>query len=76
MSSPFADPIFQPGDKVTPVYVSGYVLTMGNVYTVQRYEPRYFDGSVPAGYTWPAYVHVQDDWGRDVVAHASRFRLA
>ena len=33
------DPVFKKGDKVTPVYSSGYHLTMGKVYVVVAYDP-------------------------------------
>lgn len=65
-------PIFAAGDEVTPIYVDGYRLTMGRAYTVEAYEPRTPD----INFTWPAYVHLRDDAGRRIVAHAARFRPA
>lgn len=72
MSIMLTCPVFAPSDAVTPIYTDGYLLTMGRVYTVEAYEPRMPDSG---GFTWPAYVHLLDDNGRSVVAHAARFRL-
>ena len=66
------DPTFKVGDKVTPVYSSGYHLTMGKVYVVVAYDPPFSEET----YTWPAYVQIHDDSGRLVTAHARRFKLA
>ena len=66
------DPVFQKGDKVTPLYTSGYHLSMGKVYKVASYDPPFPDGN----FTWPAYVQIHDDCGTLVVAHARRFKLA
>ena len=66
------DPVFKPGDKVTPNYSSGYHLTMGKVYEVVKYEaPFYYEG-----FKWPAYVEIIDDRGVLVTAHARRFKPA
>lgn len=66
------DPMFVVGDKVTPVYSSGYHLTMGKVYVVVDYDPPFPDEN----FTWPAYVQFHDDLGRLATAHARRFKLA
>ena len=66
------DPVFKKGDKVTPLYASGYHLTMGKVYEVVTYDPPFSEET----FTWPAYVEVIDDRGTLIVAHARRFKLA
>ena len=66
------DPVFNQGDKVTPVYTSGYFLTEGKVYEVVKSDPPFYD----EGFTWPAYVEICDDRGKLAVAHARRFRAA
>lgn len=66
------DPVFEKGDKVTPVYSSDYHLTMGKVYEVVTFDPPFSEET----FTWPAYVEVIDDCGKCVVAHARRFKLA
>ena len=33
------DPVFNVGDKVTPLYTSGYHLTIGKVYEVVKFDP-------------------------------------
>ena len=66
------DPVFNQGDKVTPLYSSGYHLTVGKVYEVVKYEAPFPDEN----FTWPAYVEFHDDRGRLAVAHAHRFKLA
>ena len=66
------DPVFNVGDKVTPLYTSGYHLTTGKVYDVVGFDPPYPDEN----FTWPAYVEVIDDRGKLVVAHARRFKPA
>ena len=66
------DPVFKKGDKITPVYTSGYHLTMGKVYKVVSYRPPFSEET----FTWPAYVQIHDDSGRLVTAHARRFKLA
>lgn len=63
------DPVFQKGDLVTPIYTSGYHLTMEKVYEVVSYDPPLPD----MNFTWPAYVEVLDDSGKLAVAHARRF---
>ena len=67
-----SDPVFEKGDKVTPVYSSGYHLTMGKVYVVVAYDPPFYEET----FTWPAYVRFHDDLGRLTTAHARRFKLA
>ena len=66
------DPVFKAGDMVTPVYSSGYHLTMGKVYEVVTYDPPFPEET----FTWPAYVQFHDDLGRLTTAHARRFKLA
>lgn len=59
----------QTGDLVVCRAARGYHFTEGKTYEVVRYEPRVAD----LNFTWPAYVHVVDDYGKLVVCHASRF---
>ena len=66
------DPVFNGRDKVTPVYTSGYHLTVGKVYEVVSYDPPFSEET----FTWPAYVEFHDDRGILVVAHARRFKPA
>ena len=66
------DPVFNVGDKVSPIYTSGYFLTMGEVYVVVKYDPPFREEN----FTWPAYVQIHDDRGKLAVAHARRFELA
>lgn len=66
------DPVFNVGDKVTPLYSSGYHLTMGKVYEVVGFDPPFPEEN----FTWPAYVEFHDDRDRLAVAHARRFRAA
>ena len=63
------DPVFVKGQEVTPVYTDGYHITLGKAYVVVEYEP-----SVGIGFTWPAYVHFVDDYGRKCISHARRFK--
>lgn len=67
-----SDPVFKPGDKVTPAYTTGYRLTLGKVYEVVEYDPPFHEEV----FTWPAYVVTHDDLGFLIVAHARRFKLA
>lgn len=64
------DPVFHPGQKITPVYTNGYDITWGKEYQVVMYEPQF----AGVNYTWPAYVHFVDDSGRKCIAHARRFK--
>ena len=66
------EPVFSVGDKVTPLYSSGYHLTAGKVYEVVKYDPPFSDEN----FTWPAYVEFLDDRGKLAVAHARRFKVA
>ena len=66
------DPVFNVGDKITPLYSSGYHLTIGKVYEVVKFDPPFPDEN----FTWPAYVEFLDDRGKLTVAHARRFRAA
>ena len=66
------DPVFNQGDKITPIYTSGYHLTEGKVYKVVTYDPPFSEET----FAWPAYVEVIDDRGKCVVAYARRFKLA
>ena len=63
------------GDTVVCRSASGYLFTEGKEYTILRYEPEFYDQDTPSGFTWPAYVHVMDDRGREVMCHAHRFIL-
>lgn len=65
-----SDPVFNQGDRVTPLYSSGYHLTMGKVYEVVKFDPPFPDEN----FTWPAYVQIHDDRGVLVTAHARRFK--
>ena len=65
-----SDPVFNVGDKVSPIYSSGYLLTMGKVYKVVSYDPPYSEET----FTWSAYVEFHDDRGVLVTAHARRFK--
>ena len=66
------DPVFSVGDKFTPLYTSGYHLTVGKVYEVVKYEAPFSEEN----FTWPAYVEIHDDRGVLVTAHARRFKPA
>lgn len=59
----------KPGDKVRCIASRGYAFTTGKVYEVVLGEPPWPD----QWYTWPAYLHVVDDFGKQVCCHASRF---
>ena len=61
------------GDTITCRNSRGYQFTEGRDYVVVSYDPEWFDTSVPAGFTWPAYVVVRDDTQRLVKCHAHRF---
>ena len=65
------DPVFHSGQKITPVYTNGYDITLGKEYEVVLYEPVCVDDY---NYTWPAYVHFVDDYGKKCIAHARRFK--
>ena len=67
-----SDPVFKVGDKITPLYTSGYHLTLGKVYVVVSYDPPFSEET----FTWPAYVQFHDDLGRLTTAHARRFKFA
>ena len=60
------EPVFDVGDKITPVYTSDYHLTLGKVYVVVSYESSFCEET----FTWPAYVEFHDDRGVLVTAHA------
>ena len=64
------DPVFKPGDKVSPNYSSGYHLTLGKAYVVVKYDPPFRE----VLFTWPAYVQIHDDRGKLATAHARRFK--
>ena len=64
------EPVFQVDQKITPLYTSGYAITMGKEYMVLKYEPAVRD----AEFTWPPYVHFVDDFGNKCIAHARRFK--
>lgn len=64
------DPVFEVGDVVECVYADGYHFKIGKQYTVLKYEPRYPD----TNFTWPAYVTVTGDNGKEAICHARRFK--
>ena len=64
------EPVFNPGQKITPVYTDGYHITLGKEYEAVMYEPVWAD----VNYIWPAYVHFVDDYGKKCIAHARRFK--
>lgn len=67
------DPVFEVGQRVVCKGTCyDYNIREGKEYTVLEYEPRSHDSD--ARFTWPAYVHFEDDKGRRRVAHASRFK--
>lgn len=61
------------GDKVVCRNPNGYAFTEGKEYTVIEYSSEAYEADI-GGFTWPAYVAVKDDYGREVACHASRFR--
>lgn len=61
----------QPGDLVICRASRGYAFTEGKQYTVLKYDPPCYEKE--AGFTWPAYVMVTDDYDRNVYCHAHRF---
>lgn len=61
----------KPGDTIICRGNYGYQLTQSKEYTVLRYEAS--EVSNLPGFTWPAYVIVEDDIGNKVHCHASRF---
>lgn len=63
----------KPGDEITCKGSRGYNFTTGKKYRVLNYEPKCFDKNTVCGFTWPAYVTVQDDTGKTVICHANRF---
>ena len=66
------DPVFNVGDEVVCIIPYGYNLSLNGQYEVLKYVPK---DSVPnIGFTWPAYVTVQDDSGKKAVCHADRFK--
>lgn len=58
------------GDKVKCVGPLGYRFTTNKVYEVIDYQPEQYDDD---NFTWPAYVLVEDDYGKQVWCHAHRF---
>ena len=65
-------PVFAPGDTVVCMVPHGYLLTGGKQYTVVEYDPQ--NRAPLPGYTFPAYVVVENDAGHLVAAHAYRFK--
>jgi len=61
------------GEKIVCRSARGYDLTEGKTYEVVQYDEPWQDKDSPGGFTWPAYVHVINDSGKQVAAHASRF---
>ena len=68
--------MFTKEQVVVAVVVRGYehFLTEGKEYKVLEYTPKQY---VPdsGGFSWPAYLTVLDDNGRETSCHASRFKL-
>lgn len=61
------------GDKVKCLRTDGYYnLTLGQTYTVNKYED---PSPEPNGFTFPAYVSVNGDNGKETWCHASRFEV-
>lgn len=67
------DPVFDVGQVVICRIAGGYAFTEGKEYTVTIYEPRFHDTECAAGFTWPAYIHLLDDNGKETCCHAFRF---
>ena len=61
----------KPGDIIICRGSYDYHLTQGKEYAVIKYEPAKMS-NLP-GFTWPAYVIVEDDMGKKVHCYASRF---
>lgn len=61
----------KPGDIIICRNTHNYNFTSDKEYTVIDYEPA--EVSALPGFTWPAYVLVEDDTGKKVHCHASRF---
>lgn len=57
------------GDVVVCNAARGYCFTTNKEYTVLEYQPEAPD----LNFTWPAYVRVTDDYGKEVWCHAHRF---
>lgn len=64
---------FKPGDTVVCYDSHGYAFTEGKEYTVVDYIPEPYDRDTPSGFTWPTYLKIINDYGRQVRCHASRF---
>ena len=66
------DTVFVVGQKVIANHIDGYgnLLTKGKEYTVTKYQHGYNQES----FTWPAYVSVIGDWGKEVKCHTYRFK--
>ena len=62
---------FEPDDKVICVYPRGYNFTEGKEYTVVDYIPE--DSTSCEWFTWPPYLKMIDDSGREVICHTHRF---
>lgn len=66
---------FKVGDKVIATQAIGgyqYHLTPGKVYTVTNFQPQ----NVTPNFTFPEYVSVIGNMGKEVTAHTYRFQLA
>ena len=64
---------FKVGEVVVCRGSRGYQLTVGKEYTILDYQPKYYDSDSAAGFTWPAYIGLLDDYGVYVQCHAHRF---
>ena len=66
--------MFEKGEVVVCSGSRGYSLTTGKEYEVIKYDPPLPDSSSVSGFTWPAYVAVIGDNGKELYCHASRFK--
>lgn len=63
-------PVFEVGQVVEATGSYMWQLTEGKKYMVTKYEPEVYDPT----FTWPAYVTVIGDMGKQVTGHTHRFR--
>lgn len=64
------DTVHKIGDVVKCVAASGYPLTAGKEYTVTGVVPRVY---MENGFTFPSYVIVMGDFGKECLCHHHRF---
>lgn len=65
-----ADTVFEVGQVVEATGSYMWQLTEGKKYMVTKYEPEVYSPT----FTWPAYVTVIGDQGKQVTGHTHRFR--